>query len=105
MRTNSDFILHVLDDAAQNSSSLANTLEHAHKRIKEVTEEQGNIPLQTVARALLPLGFCVVHKDALSTALDAMTTVNTMENDITDDTSSAAFEKAQKHLQSALTGF
>lgn len=105
MSTNHSFILHVLGDNAQKMRSLANTLEQAHKRVKEATEEQGNIPLETVARALLPLGFCVVHRDALATAIDAMTMVNTMETDITDDTSSAAFEKAREHLQSALTGF
>jgi exonuclease VII small subunit len=99
------FITYLLDDNAKKMRSTANTLESASKRIKKVTEQEGNIPLETVARALLPLGFCVVHKDALSTALDAMTTVNTMETDITDSTTVESFERAMKHLQDALTGF
>lgn len=102
---NTTFITNLLDDNAQQMRSTANTLENASKRIKEVTERDGNMPLETVARALLPLGFCVVHKDALSTALDAMTVIDALETDITDDTTSEAFERARKHLQDSLTGF
>ena len=103
--TDTGFITNILDHHARQIRSTATTLENASKRIAEVTEQEGNIPLETVARALLPLGFCVVHKDALSTAIDAMTTVNTMETDITDSTTVEEFEKAMGHLRSSLTGF
>jgi hypothetical protein len=103
--SNTNFITYLLDHNASQIRSTATTLENASKRIKEVTAQEGNIPLETVSRALLPLGFCVVHKDALCTALDAMRTVNTMETDITDDTTVESFERAMKHLQDSLTGF
>jgi hypothetical protein len=99
------FITSLIDRNADQMRSTANALENASKRIREVAERDGNIPLETLARALLPLGFCVVNKDALSTALDAMTVIDALETDITDDTTSEAFERARKHLQDSLTGF
>lgn len=103
--TSTTWITNLLDEHAQRMESTAKTLENASKRIREVTERDGNIPLETVSRSLLPLGFCVVHKDALSTAIQALKAIDETEQDVIDDELFEAFEKARQHLRDALTGF
>lgn len=102
---NTAFILSVLETNAQRLRGLVQTLEYAKKRIADSTEAGENIPLEQVARALNPLGFCVVHRDALLSAVTAMETIDAIESDIVDEQAIADFARAREHLTASLRGF
>jgi uncharacterized membrane-anchored protein len=99
-----EFLMHALAGAAQKARQEAAALQTASMLVNAASESGQALPLQDVARAVLALGFCVVSKDALATAIDVLGTVDTTETDITDDTTLAQYNRTLDHLRAALIG-
>jgi len=99
-----NFLTDVLKLAAKKARQEAAALQTASMLVNAASESGQALPLQDVARAILPLGFCVISKDALATALDVLSTVDTTETDITDDTTLAQYQRTLDHLKAALIG-
>lgn len=99
MTTTLNLALHNVTAAAENASKTARTLEALGTLLKGASEGPASLDIESLARLLLTLGLCLVHRDVVMQTLEIVKQTNDV-----DGLSGEQLQEIEKRLQLAKDG-